>query len=334
MRIGSTDIHSDSVFFIAEAGSNHNGSLEHAKQLASAAAEAGADAVKFQNFIPGELISGSTEEIENLRELALSRDEMEKLKEHVQSLDIALLSTPFDQTSATLLDELGLPAIKIGSGDLNNYPLLEHVAAFGHPMIVSTGMATVEEIETAEKRIRAANSEVDLAFLHCVSAYPTVIEDLNLRMMADIDAHVEGPVGFSDHSIAIETPGLAVAMGATIIEKHFTLSRRLPVPDAEVSLEPDELSRAVETARNAAKAKGDSDKRPIDAELDNQRDFRKSVHATTEIAADSIISKEDISLLRPADGLPPEMFDSVVGRKTAVPLSAGDPIKLEDLKTE
>ncbi|QLH84918.1 N-acetylneuraminate synthase family protein [Halosimplex pelagicum] len=334
MRIDSTEIHSDSVFFIAEAGSNHNGDLEYAKGLVSAAAEAGADAVKFQNFVPEELLSGSTEEIENLRELALSREEMETLQKHVQSLDISLLSTPFDQTSATLLDELGLPAIKIGSGDLNNYPLLEHVAAFDRPMIVSTGMATIEEIETAEKRIRAVNPEIDLAFLHCVSAYPTDIEDLNLRMIADIDAHVEGAVGFSDHSLATETTGLAIAMGATIVEKHFTLSRRLSVPDAEVSLEPDELSRAVEIARNAARAKGDSDKRPIDAELDNQREFRKSVHATTEIAANSPISKEDISLLRPADGLPPEMLDSVVGKEATVSLSAGDPIKRKNLNIE
>ena len=333
MRLGSTEIHSDSVYFIAEAGSNHLGEIEHAKRLASVAAEADADAVKFQNFVPEELLSGDESELQELRELALSRGEMELLQEHVHSLDINLLSTPFDATSATLLDDLGVPAIKIGSGDLNNYRLLEYIARFGRPMIVSTGMATMEEIETAERRIRAVDPDIDLVFLHCVSAYPTNISDQNLRMISDLKSHTDGKVGFSDHSVEVETSGLAVAMGATVIEKHFTLSRRLPVPDASVSLEPDELSRAVEIARNAAAAKGDDEKRPVDAEIENKQTFRKSVHATTDIDANSTISEEDIGLLRPADGLPPIMIDIVVGKETKRAISAGDPIRREDLKS-
>lgn len=334
MRFGSTEIRPDSVYFIAEAGSNHQGEFKHAKRLASVAAEADADAVKFQNFVPEELLSGDESELEELRELALSKDEMKSLQEHVHSLDIDLLSTPFDATSATLLDDIGVPAIKIGSGDLNNHRLLEHIAQFGRPMIVSTGMATIEEIETAKKQIRAVDPDIDLVFLHCVSAYPTDISDLNLRMIADIETSVETETGFSDHSVEVETPGLAVAMGATVIEKHFTLSRRLPVPDAAVSLEPDELSRAIEIARNAAAAKGDAKKRPVDAEIENQQSFRKSVHAAAEINANSTISEDDIGLLRPADGLPPDMFDFVVGRETKKTISAGDPIRREDLNIE
>jgi N-acetylneuraminate synthase/N,N'-diacetyllegionaminate synthase len=334
MRLGSTEVHSNSIYFIAEAGSNHQGDLEHAKRLASVAAEADADAVKFQSFIPEKLLAGDEAEIEELRELALSRDEMESLQEHTQSLDIDLLSTPFDTTSATLLNDLEVPAIKIGSGDVNNHRLLKHVAQFGKPIIVSTGMATIEEIKTAEKRIRTVDPDIDLVFLHCISAYPTEVSDLNLRMMSDIESYVDGEVGFSDHSVEIETPGLAVAMGATVLEKHFTLSRRLPVPDAAVSLEPDELSRSIEIARNAAAAKGDAEKRPIDPEIENQQAFRKSIHATTDIAANSIISEDDIELLRPADGLSPEMFDFVVGKETKRAISADDPIRYEDLDIE
>jgi len=319
------------VYFIAEAGSNHNGNLEVAKRLASVAAEAGADAVKFQTFVPEELISAQSDDIDALRELILEEEEMRLLQEHTENLGISFLSTPFDEESVTTLDNLDVDAFKIGSGDLVNHPLLEHAASFSRPLIVSTGMANKGEIRAAENHIKSINPDLNVAFLHCISAYPTEIVDLNLRMMSDIDELVDGPVGFSDHSRAVETPGLAVASGASIVEKHFTLSRHLPVPDAEVSLEPDELAQAVDIARNAANALGSSKKHPIEAERPNKNEFRKSVHTTTDIPRNTMINEDDLKLIRPADGLKPTELDAVIGTKTRSNLSAGDPITWADL---
>ena len=334
MKIGSTEIGPGSVYFIAEAGSNHNGDIEIAKRLATVAAESGADAVKFQTFVPENLVPQDGEQIESIRQLALDTEEIKSLQKHTKDLGITFLSTPFDRSSLVLLDELGVEAIKISSGDLINYPLLEHAASFGRPMIISTGMANRKEIEDAENRIQSIAPDIDVAFLHCVSAYPTDVDDLNLRMITDIRNQVDGPVGFSDHSIEVETPGLAVATGATIVEKHFTISRRLPVPDAEVSLEPDELARSVEIARNAANSQGMEKKEPVEAEKSNRRKFRKSVHAVNDIQKDTVIGEDDIYLLRPADGLPPSEREAVIGREAESHISAGDPVTLEDLKSE
>ncbi|WP_424017675.1 N-acetylneuraminate synthase family protein [Halorientalis pallida] len=332
MEIGASEIDSSSVYFIAEAGSNHNGDFEVARELATIAAEAGADAVKFQTFEPEKLVSPDSEQLDEIDQLTLSHEEFRSLKDHTDELGITLLSTPFDEDSATFLDELGVDAIKISSGDITNYPLLEHVATFGRPLIVSSGMATREEIAAAEKRIRSVAPDLDVAFLHCVSDYPTDIADLNLNMISDIDELVDGPVGFSDHSIEVETPGIAVGAGATIVEKHFGISRRLPVPDAAVSLEPDELERAVSIAKNAAAAKGESKKRPVDAERENIDAFRKSVHAITEIPPDSVIESGDVALLRPGDGLSPDQLETVIGSEAASHLEPGDTVTDADIK--
>jgi N-acetylneuraminate synthase/N,N'-diacetyllegionaminate synthase len=325
----------DSVYFIAEAGINHNGDMEMAREMIEVASDAGADAVKFQTFSADRLVSPDApsaeyqeteSQHEMLKEHELSRDDHVELMEYCERVDITFLSTPFDEESLELLDELGVPAIKMGSGELNNYPLLEKAASLGRPMIVSTGMGTMEEVEEAFQRIREVDDELTLVFLHCVSAYPTEIEDLNLRAIETMKDKLQTPVGFSDHTTETETPGLAVAAGATVVEKHFTLDSSLPGPDHEASLEPDELEEAVRIARNAARALGDGEKKPVGSELKNKSVIRKSIHAARRIDEGKVLSEDDISVIRPEGGLPPAKLSSLIGKEASETVNKGEPI--------
>jgi len=325
----------DGLQFIAEAGINHNGDVEMAKEMIDVASDAGADAVKFQTFSADRLVSPDApsaeyQEVESqhemLKEHELSRDDHIELIEYCQRADITFLSTPFDEESLELLDELGVPVIKIGSGELNNYPLLEKAASLGRPMIVSTGMGTMEEVEEAFRLIRKVDDELPLVFLHCVSAYPTDIEDVNLRAIETMKEGLQTPVGFSDHTTETETPGLAVAAGATVVEKHFTLDSSLPGPDHEASLEPDELEEAVKIARNAARALGDGEKKPVESELKNKSVIRKSIHAARRIEEGTVLSEDDLSVIRPEGGLPPAKLSSLIGKEVSATVNKGEPI--------
>ena len=337
----------DPPYVIAEAGVNHNGDLDMAEELVDVAAEAGADAVKFQTFSADRLVTrdaakadyqtettGEGSQYEMLKRYELDRAAHERLLDRCDEHDVTFLSTPFDPESADMLADLGLPAIKLGSGELDNHPLLEHVAGLGLPMIVSTGMGTMAEVHAARESVRGVDPDADLAFLHCTSAYPCSLDDVNLRAMETMAAELDEPVGYSDHTTLPETPSFAVAAGACVVEKHFTLDSTLPGPDHEASLEPDELARAVELVRAAARARGSAEKRPTAVERENLTTIRKSLHAASDIPEGTTLAPEHLQVVRPVEGLSPRHHDAVIGVRTTRTLAAGDPITDADVDRE
>lgn len=334
----------ESTYFIAEAGVNHNGDINMAEALIDAAADAGADAVKFQTFSTDRLVvtgaetadyqqeqTGETETQQDLlRQYELTENEHVHLQSYAADRGITFLSTPFDEESATFLDDIGVPAIKVGSGELDNKPLLTHISSLGRPMVVSTGMGTMAEVERACEWIWETNQDIDLSLLHCTSAYPTPLSEANLRAMKTMANRFDVPVGYSDHTTAVETPAMAVAAGAQIVEKHFTLDRSLPGPDHETSLTPDELRRAVDLASDARVALGRAEKRPTPSERENVETIRKGLHASKSIEPGETFTDENVSVQRPATGLSPPHRDALMGSTATVYLQKGDPITADD----
>jgi N-acetylneuraminate synthase len=318
------------TLIIAEAGVNHNGDIDRAKKLIAAAAEAGADYVKFQTFIAKNLVSTSapkaeyqkktTEsgetQLEMIQKLELSREDFIVLIEECRANRIGFFSTAFDFQSFDLLMELGcLEQIKIPSGELTNLPLLRYMSRFGKPLMLSTGMAKLGEIEAAIDAVEAAGTPRRLiTVLHCTTEYPTPMEDVNLRAMVAMKQAFDVSTGYSDHTPGIEIPIAAVALGATIIEKHFTLDRNLPGPDHKASLEPSELKAMVDGIRNIERALGDGIKRPSPSEIKNMPIARKSLVAIRPISAGEVFSAENIGAKRPGTGLSPMLWDEIVGR--------------------
>jgi len=342
MEIDGTAV--EEPYFIAEAGVNHNGELALAESLIDAAAAAGADAVKFQTFSADRLVTDDTPTadyqqeqtgVESQREILeqyeLDRVAHERLQTYCREQGIPFLSTPFDPESADMLVELGVPALKLGSGELDNEPLLEHVAAYDLPLIVSTGMGTMAEVHAAHEAIRSVDPTTDVAFLHCTTSYPCKISEVNLRAMQRMDEELTVPVGYSDHTTLPETPALAVTAGATIVEKHFTMDRTLPGPDHQASLEPDELERAVSLVETAGVALGRTEKTPTATERDRIDKARKGLHAAVDIPADTEIRAEHVDVLRPAAGLSPRQYDAVVGARTRTSITAGEPITASNI---
>lgn len=318
------------TLIIAEAGVNHNGDLGLAKKLIAAAAEAGADLVKFQTFTAKNLVSASApkadyqkkttesneSQLEMIQKLELSREDHTVLIEECRLKGIGFFSTAFDFQSFDLLMELGcLEQIKIPSGELTNLPLLRYMSRFGKPLMLSTGMANLGEIEAAIEAVGAAGTPRSLiTVLHCTTEYPTPMEDVNLRAMVAMKSAFGVNTGYSDHTQGIEVAIAAVALGATIIEKHFTLDRNLPGPDHKASLEPHELKAMVEGIRNVERALGDGVKRPSPSELKNKPIARKSVVAIRPISTGEAFSAENIGAKRPGTGLSPMLWDEIVGR--------------------
>lgn len=331
-------------FIIAEAGVNHNGSLEHARQLVEVAVRAGADAVKFQTFKAERLVTldapkaayqlrntGAAEsQYEMLKRLELSQEAHLDLMNYCSEHGILFMSTPFDEESADFLDELGVAVFKLPSGEITNLPFINHVARKGKPMIVSTGMAHLIEVETAVRRIEAAENR-DLILLHCVSNYPAEPADANLRAMLTMQAAFNVPIGYSDHTQGIEVSLAAVALGACVIEKHFTLSRDLPGPDHRASLEPDELSILVSGIRKVEAALGHGRKEPAASEAGTAAAARRSLVAACDIAAGTELTEDLIAVRRPGTGLPAMMLSQVIGRTLRVPARAGTLLTLEML---
>jgi N,N'-diacetyllegionaminate synthase len=332
------------VFFIAEAGVNHNGSLDLALRLVGEAARAGADAVKFQSFKAERLVTrsarkaeyqrrttgGEDTQFEMLRRLELDDEAHGALLAACGEAGITFLSSPFDEQSADLLDELGVPAFKLPSGELTNHPLLRHIAAKGKPIILSTGMATLAEVREAVDVIRAAGGG-ELSLLHCVTEYPAPFDQVNLRAMLTLRDEFGLPVGYSDHTPGAEVAIAAVALGATIIEKHFTLSRDLPGPDHAASLEPRELAAVVEAVRHVELALGDGVKAPAPCEVKNIAIARKSVVAERDLEPGERVEPRDVAVKRPGDGISPADLERVIGRSVVRPLRAGDVITWQDL---
>jgi N,N'-diacetyllegionaminate synthase len=326
-------------FVIAEAGVNHDGDPSRAHRLVDVAAEAGVDAVKFQTFRAAALVSataaaapyqrrqGAATQRQMLEALALPETAWPELAAHARERGLVFLSTAFDVASLDLLVELGVAALKVPSGELDNLPFLTALAAHGLPLVVSTGLATLDEVAAA---VAATAAAPGIALLHCVTAYPAPVAASNLRAMAAMGERFRVPVGWSDHTEGSVTAVAAVALGASILEKHFTTDRRLPGPDHAASADPAGLAAYVEAVRSAETSLGDGVKRPAEAELENLRFARRSYHAVRELRAGEVVAAEDVDLLRPADGLPPSA--TVVGRVVARGVAAGSPVRAEDLR--
>ncbi len=323
------------AFIIAEIGVNHNGNLELARQLINIAADAGASAVKFQTFKTEKLVTrqaakadyqtqttGSEEsQFEMLKRLELSPADHKAVLAYCRDRKILFLSTPFDEDSADFLEQLGVRAYKIPSGEITNLPYLAHIARKGKPMIVSTGMSTLGEVETAVDTIRENGNPV-IALLHCVSQYPAPPEASNLRAMSTLAQAFGVPVGFSDHTMGIEIALAAVALGARVIEKHLTLDRDLPGPDHRASATPEEFKAMVAGIRKIEAAFGDGQKRPAACESDVRSVARKSLVAAVDIPAGMVIERQMLATKRPGTGLLPGMLPAVIGRVAKVDIPA------------
>lgn len=333
------------VFIIAEAGVNHNGSLATAKRLIDAAAAAGCDAVKFQTFIAEKITSrdaprasyqkkntgSSGSQYEMLKGLELSEKEHKALYAYCRRKGIIFMSTPFDEESVGMLSGLGMRIFKIASGEITNKPLIEKIASERRPVILSTGMSYMGEVEKAVGWIRSAWKNMErkprITVLHCVSDYPASYAGLNLHAMAALGGKLGLPFGFSDHTPGIEASVAACALGASVIEKHFTLSRKMKGPDHKASLEPDELSALVKAVRNIEIAMGDGVKRPTAAEQATKRVARKGITAARDIAKGAVIRKRDLCVKRPAAGIDPEHLREVIGSKAKARIKKDSAVK-------
>ena len=329
-----------SVYIIAEAGVNHNGSFELACRLADAAKEAGADCVKYQTFKSENLVSkdaqkaeyqkkttGDSSQQDMLKKLELSYDSFVRLKEYCDKIGICFLSTPFDFESIDFLKSLDMPFWKIPSGEVTNYPYLVALAKTGKPVVMSTGMCEMNEISDAIKVLKD-NGTKDIKLLHCNTEYPTPFEDVNLTAMKTMREAFSTEVGYSDHTKGIEVPIAAVALGATIIEKHFTLDRNMEGPDHKASLEPQELKQMVRSIRNIEKAIGTGDKTPSASEKKNITIARKSIVAKKEIKAGEIFTVENITVKRPGTGISPMRWNEVLGTKAVRDFNEDEKIEL------
>ena len=314
---------------IAEAGVNHNGSIEIAKKMVDAAKDAGADYIKFQTFHAHSLVTSNCEaadyqkentgwssQKELLKKLELSYNDFKDLKDYCDKKNIGFLSTPFDEESIDFIASLNPDFMKVPSGELTDLPFLRKIASTGIPVIISTGMATPDEIAKALKPFqKAAYGSQDIVLLHCTTQYPTPMEDVNLLAMKTVSENFGHQSGYSDHTIGIEIPIAAATLGAKIIEKHFTLDRNMEGPDHKASLEPHELKTMVSAIKNILQALGNGVKEVKDSERPNIMAARRSIVARRPIRKNEIITEDAICAKRPATGLSPMLWDKVVGSK-------------------
>lgn len=316
------------VFIIAEAGVNHNGDIEIAKKLVDKAVEAGADAVKFQTFkARNQVIKDAKKaryqimaakdkkesQLEMLQKLELSAEKHEILINYCKEKNIEFLSTPFDCESIKLLVHFGLKILKIPSGEITNYPYLCEIAKTKKDIIMSTGMSSLSEVEAAVQILKTHGSG-KITLLHCNSEYPTSMKDVNLNAMLTLKEKFHLEVGYSDHTQGIEVPIAAVAMGASVIEKHFTLDKTMDGPDHKASLEPEELKQMVRAIRNIEAALGSGEKTPSESEIPNRDIVRKSIVASKKIKSGEIFSEDNLTTKRPGNGISPMMWEKVLGQ--------------------
>lgn len=332
------------TFVIAEAGVNHNGSLGLALELASAAKECGADAVKFQSFSADKLVTRTASkaayqkaalpdddsQYHMLKSLELAFSDFACIRDHCLRIGIEFLCSPFDEEAVMMLDQLDIRILKIPSGEITNAPFLRRVGSRKRPVILSTGMSWLGEVEAAVTTLRDAGAG-DITLLHCVTQYPAPPEQINLRAMATLSAAFGLPVGYSDHTAGIEMSIAAVALGACVIEKHFTLDCSMSGPDHKASLEPTDFKRMTGWIRNIEEALGDGIKRPADCEVANIPVARRSIVAARDLEAGTTLVGSDLAIKRPGTGIPPGQFDLLPGRRTRRPVQHDDPINWQDL---
>ncbi|MDF2832924.1 N-acetylneuraminate synthase [Chryseobacterium indoltheticum] len=333
------------VLIIAEAGVNHNGNLDNAFKLIDAAVDAGVDYVKFQTFKSENLVSKSAKkadyqiqntgnstdsQYEMLKKLELSHENHELLIDYCKQKNIQFFSTAFDLDSLQYLKEIGLDLVKIPSGEITNLPYLRKAAQLFKKVILSTGMCTMEDIEAAINVFLAEDiSKDDITILHCNTEYPTPMNDVNLRAMLSIQHEFETEIGYSDHTLGIEVPIAAVALGASVIEKHFTLDNTMEGPDHAASLEPQQLKEMVKAIRNIEQAiSGDGLKKPSASEMKNIEIARKSIVASISISKGEIFTQENLTIKRPGTGISPMEWDEVIGKVASKDYSTDDLIEI------
>ena len=345
MQIGNKRIGAGHpCFLIAEAGVNHNGQYDLALKLIDVAAEAGADAVKFQTFKAENLVTpaavkakyqventGTNEsQFDMLKKLELKYELHASLKEYAESKGLIFLSSPFDEESVEFLFELGVSAFKAGSGELTNLPFLRQIAAKGLPVILSSGMAVMEEVEDAIAAVYSTGNQ-QLAMLHCTSNYPCPPTEVNLRAMKTMQSKLECIVGYSDHTEGVQVSLMAVAMGAHILEKHFTLDKSMEGPDHKASLDPTELNAWVQEVRWTEKVLGSSEKKPNESELRIMQNVRKSIVAASNIPANTTITADMLTIKRPGTGIAPKHLEEMIGKKSKHDLIQDEVITWEDV---
>jgi N-acetylneuraminate synthase len=329
------------TYVIAELSANHNQDFNQAVQLIKAAKEAGADAIKLQTYTPDTITIDCENEyfrigkgtiwegkpLYKLYQEAYTPWEWQpKLKQIANDLGMDLFSSPFDQTAVDFLEEMGVPAYKVASFELVDIPLVQYIANTGKPIIMSTGMATLAEIDEAVTAAREAGCK-EIALLKCTSSYPAKPEEMNLRTIPHMSGAFDLPVGLSDHTLGIAVPVAAVALGACIVEKHFTLSRGVPGPDNAFSLEPQEFKAMVEAIRITEKAAGDVQYKVSEQEAAS-RLFRRSLFIVKDMKAGDVFTKENVRCIRPGYGLAPKFFQEIIGKKSAVDINKGTPLKM------
>lgn len=329
------------VFIIAEAGVNHNGDIRLAKRLVDEAAAAGADAVKFQTFKAENLVCRNAKkaayqlettereesQYEMLKKLELTKSMHEELIAYCREKNIQFLSTPFDIDSVDLLETYGISVMKIPSGEITNYPYLKKVGSTGKKVILSTGMSTLEEVQKAASVLQE-NGASDIILLHCNTEYPTPMSDVNLQAMVTMKEALGLQVGYSDHTNGIEVPIAAVALGACVIEKHFTLDKTMEGPDHKASLEPAELKAMIAAIRNIESAMGNGEKQPSVSEKRNIDIVRKSIVAKCDIAEGEVFSEKNITTKRPGTGISPMNWNDVIGKKAVKNFKMDEQIEL------
>jgi N,N'-diacetyllegionaminate synthase len=340
MQISDRVIGGDEPFVIAEAGVNHDGDVATAHRLIGIAAESGAHAVKFQTFAPSSLVAagagttpyqqragGALSQAEMLASLTLPQDAWVDLAQDARERGIVFLSTPFDLQSAELLAELGVPALKTGSGELTNLSFLRALADFGLPLLISTGMADWEEVDGA---VTATKGATEIALFHCVSAYPAPLAECNLRVIPAMQQRYDVPVGWSDHTLGLTAAVAAASLGARLFEKHVTIDATAPGPDHAASLEPDQLNVYVSTIAETVAALGDGVKRRVASEEENAPLVRRSWHARRDLAVGDVLGEADLVALRPETGI--SVAKDIAGSRLTRPVAEGQPIAAADVE--
>lgn len=334
-------LNKNSTFIIAEIGVNHNGSVDLAKTMIKSASMCGVDAVKFQTFVSEDLVTENTKtaeyqenntnensQLEMLKKLELSFDDFHELKRYAEDCGVIFLSSPFDFKSVDLLEKLNVSLYKLGSGELTNFELIDYVSNTNKPIILSTGMATLEEIKETYNHIK---NKDNLVILHCITGYPTSFEEANLNFIKTLQNELDVPIGFSDHSPGIELPIATVALGVCVVEKHFTLDKTLEGPDHKASLNPDEFKAMVSAIRNVEVAMGDGVRRFSKNEKEIKQVARKSIILNENVQKGTVLKREMLSIKRPGTGISPKYIDDVIGKTVIADLNINHVLKWEDI---
>jgi len=318
------------TFFIAEAGLNHNGDINLAKKMIDESKNVGADAIKFQTYKSENFLSETSEYFDFFKNVELSFEEFKEIKEYADNLDVIFLSTPFDFESADYLKRINVPGFKIASSDMTNLPFIAHIAKMNLPIILSTGLATIDEIDESIKLCNSLGND-QISILHCVADYPAPPEETNLTAMESIKEKFHVPVGYSDNGESTLVDEVAVSLGADIIEKHFTLDKKLEGPDHSFSIQPADLKLLINRIRLIEKIRGDGIKSPTESEIKNKLAIRKSIFASQQISQGDIFSSDNLAIKRPGNGIEPKHWNNILDKKSTREIQKNELITWDDI---